>query len=122
MKKLQIAVTRKEAEAELCGVTLRIARAGNDAFLTKYRNLILGKDLDNISDKESREILCTAMAGTVLVGWDGFEIDGEPVEFNEDNAASLLFHDELAREKVSFTANDIDNFIIKANSSTKGKS
>ena len=61
------------------------------------------------------------MAGTVLLGWEGFVINGKAVKFNEDNAASLIFYDELARDEISFVANNIDNFITSKNSATRGK-
>lgn len=97
------------------GVKLTIARTNSEAFLAKfrkvtrpYRKQIASGSMDM---KRSDELMCEAMAGTVLVDWEDFKAGGEDVPFSIENAVDLLIHDRDCRDFVSRIAGDLQAFV-----------
>jgi hypothetical protein len=122
MKRIKISPFLDVVEKEYEGVTLRIAPAGNTDSLRKIRQLAKARgDAEVDVDRELQDI-CEALAGTVLVGWEPFEMGDETIEYSDDNAAALLFHDPQCREFVAQVANDIENFRVKDRQDTLKKS
>lgn len=123
MKKIKISPFADVIKKEYEGVTLHIAPAGNIDQLRKTRALLKsrGDEPSDIEIDQELQEVCEAIAGTILVGWDTFEMDGEPIEYSEENAASLLFHDPQCREFVSQVASDIENFRLKDRTNTVKK-
>ena len=107
------------------GVTLTIARGDNRAFRDKQRKLLNkakaasgasrrkkadGSWASEISAEENDRMMAKAFAGTILVGWSGFEMDGQPVPFTEQNAEELLFNDTALMRFVDEESDDLDAF------------
>ena len=112
---MKITHTVDTVKEDYYGVTLEIARSNNPAFRAKFRKLSKPYqrqiDAKTISDEKSTDIVCTAMAGTVLVGWSGTFPDGEEYPYSEDAAKQLLLDDQDAREFVSNIAADLSVFL-----------
>ena len=120
---MKITHTVDTVKEEYYGVTLEIARSNNQAFQSKFRKLTkpYRRQIDNktISDEKSVDLVCEAMAGTVLVGWSGTFPDGQQYEYSEDAAKQLLVDDQDAREFVSNIAGDLSLFLDEIHSEVK---
>ena len=120
---MKITHTVDTVKEEYYGVTLEIARSNNQAFQAKFRKLTkpYRRQIDNktISDEKSVDLVCEAMAGTVLVGWSGTFPDGQQYEYSEDAAKQLLVDDQDAREFVSNIAGDLSLFLDEIHSEVK---
>ena len=112
---LKITKTVESVGEDYFGVTLRIGRSNAPEFLSKLRRLTkpYKRQIDNgsLADDKSREMFCEAMAGTVLLGWSGLEVDGKPVPYTEATAKELLINDPDCREFVSQIAGSLDRFL-----------
>ncbi len=112
---LKITKTVESVNEDYFGVTLRIGRSNAPEFLSKLRRLTkpYKRQIDNgsLTDDKSREMFCEAMAGTVLLGWSGLEVDGKPVPYTEATAKELLINDPDCREFVSQIAGSLDRFL-----------
>jgi len=108
------------------GVDLKIARAGNEKFAKTFMRLSRPhrKDIqqDTIDNKIAADIMCEALADGILVGWKNFVINDEEIEFNKENAFSLLKNDEDCRKFVQEFAQDLNNFIVADKENTVAKS
>jgi len=101
--------------AEYNDSSLLIAHVSNLRFQRKlarlqqpHRSKIERHSLD---PKIQSEILCKAMAGTVLLGWkDVVDANKQQVQFSEELAANVLINQPDIREFVSEFATDLDNF------------
>ena len=79
-------------------VRFLVARANNRPFRQKFRKLYkpheqLLKHDTVASEKKSLEIMAEAMAGTILLNWEGkmiVEKGGQPQDFSIDNARKAL--------------------------------
>jgi len=122
---LKITRTVDTVEEEYFGVRLRIARTNSDAFVAKLRRLTkpYKRQIDNgsLADDKSRRLFSEAMAGTVLVGWEGLYMDGAEVPFSEANATDLLVSDPDCREFVSQIAGSLDRFLADEQSELEKK-
>ena len=101
---------------EYMGIPLKIARGNNDAFKAKLRSAMApygDKDLVDLPDETSTKIMAESLAGTVLVGWETFEIDGEEIEFSIENAIELLKNDPDCLSFIVEKAGDINNFLTE---------
>lgn len=107
------------------GVTLEIARAHSATHIAKTRVTVdkirQGRPETELTPAEYRQVNAEAIPGTVLVGWDGFVIDGAEVPFSEANAQSLLEDDDYAYEFVMKHAMDQDQFLARVNEESKKK-
>lgn len=94
------------AEMELYGILFHVRPFnGNVQFkekLTRIRKRERIKDISAMTD----EMVTEAMAGTVLVGWEGGD---EP--YSEEEAANTLLEDSNFREIVSKFSQDVTNFL-----------
>ena len=120
---MKITHTVDTVKEDYYGVTLEIARSNNPQFRAKFRKLSkpYQRQIDNktISDEKSVDIVCEAMAGTVLVGWSGTFPDGEEYQYSEDAAKQLLADDQDAREFVSNVSGDLSLFLDEIHSEVK---
>jgi len=107
------------------GVTLEIARAHSAAHMAKTRvaadKIRKGRSEIELDAADYRQINAEAIPGTVLVGWEGFIIDGAEVPFSNENAQSLLEDDDFAYEFVMKHAMDQDQFLARVNEDAKKK-
>ena len=120
MKKLQITPIDHNREDNgtwtiYRGVQLLIARASNTRFKAIFRRLTqpYQRELDQggLSEEKSAEILCESLSDAILLGWKGFVMDGEEVEYSKENAKNLMLNDPDCREFVTNFSNDIENYI-----------
>jgi hypothetical protein len=96
------------------GVKLTIARRKTSSVAKKMDKLLTERGettTASLSDVEREEIVTRAMAGTVLVGWENFQIDGEDIPYTEENAEELLLNDEDTLEYVSIISNNLNLFV-----------
>jgi len=119
MKNLVISKKKESVVRSFVGVNLEIAPTNNKEMIEKYMEL--EKTMPNTNDEERDALVCKSMAGTVLVGWSNFFINGEEIEFNEENAFSLMMADIHAREFISEIASNRANFIVRADEAAKAK-
>lgn len=94
-----------------------VARTGNANYVKEFRKLLerheadLGTGSDE-ADKLSEEILVEVMAKTILLGWEGLEFQGQPVEYSVEMAKTLLRVKDF-RKRVSAIADSLENFRIR---------
>ena len=92
------------------GVTLKIAKLANAAFIAKRRELI--EEAGDLTDEASNQLLTRCMAHTTLVGWSGpLAFKGRPLAYSPENAEILLGVEEF-RDLVLEIAGDADNFRV----------
>ena len=96
---------------------LLIARSGNRAYgrmITKLYEQhqqaleIKGDSAEALSDK----IMIEVIAKTILLGWEGVEYKGKPLEYNLENAQLLLAVKDFRRH-VTKLSEDIDQYRVK---------
>jgi hypothetical protein len=126
MKQIRIAHTTSTVDTVFLGVTLTVARANNEEFIKKFKQLAESKKVDyqlgTMSDDDAIKLMCECMAGTVLVGWSNLKQDGKDVEFTDENAASLLYYDAEARKHVESVAGNLSEFLVKGENAIAEKS
>jgi len=96
------------------GVEFLIGRAGNANFLrasdrleAPHRKQIrLGK----LSTMKQIEIQCRAMAEAILLDWKGIDSSDGPLEYNVENAYSVLRYNIDVRDFVFEYATENENF------------
>jgi len=110
-------------------ISFQLARAGgtNKAFATRLNALMkpykYAMQKGTMKDEDAERILCQALAGTVILGWENvFDRDGEPVEYTEDAAVKLLMDLPSLRQIIQDEASDIKNFLESERQETLGKS
>lgn len=96
------------------GVTITIARMGNEKFKKAYqrlckphRTLIRQGLLDGETEKK---LLIAAIAEGVLLGWDGLEQDGAALAYSKEAAVKLLTELKDFADFVADEARRLDNF------------
>lgn len=98
------------------GVSLKIARAGNERFSRSFMNASRPhrKDIERnaLDNGTAEKILCEALAEGILVDWKNFVIDGEELQYSKANASELMKQDPDCREFVQEFARDLNNFIV----------
>lgn len=113
------------AWVDYMGVPLLIARANNDVFRKKFRQLTKPYqrqiDNDTLPETESEKILADSMAHGILVGWDKDKFpDG--IEYSKEAAKELLLDDPDCRKFVTEFASQVDNFFTEQEEEDQGKS
>lgn len=88
------------------GIRLRIARAGNRAFDTKFQALqepyLNGVRANTLPAAVAEELLKEAVAETILLEWGNLEgDDGEPLPYSAQQALEF-FNDEALRDLYKF--------------------
>lgn len=95
------------------GVPLIIARANNDHFKKVFRTLTkpYQRDIDRntLDNAVAEDLLCKALAQTILVGWDKSKFPGN-IEYSVENAEQLLKNDPDCRIFVTNVSQDAENF------------
>lgn len=78
---------------------------------TAYKPYAKQIEADVLSQEKSFEIACAMLVDVIIVDWKGVEADGQPLEFNRENAMNLLLGLPDLADKLSEFSNDKDNFI-----------
>jgi hypothetical protein len=92
------------------GSRLLVARSGNRRFgkaltvLVNENRLVLDQD-DELANAKSNEIMASAMATGVLLGWEGISYKGKSLSYSFENAKMLLAHNDFRREVVALSEN-----------------
>ena len=76
------------------GARVRIARETSPVYRKKlqdtirpYRGAITAGAMD---DQAAHKLFAKAAAGTLLLGWEGIEVDGKPLAYSVDAAEELM--------------------------------
>lgn len=97
---------------------LLVARLRQPEYRKKLRKLqapfLPQIQRNKLGQEKSNELVCKAMVGTILQGWENIKEDGVDIEYSEDSAFSLLFKYEQFREDVIEFALSIDNRVSTA--------
>lgn len=76
------------------GASITIARLGNKNYQKKFQELAKPHKkairLGVLSDEVAEDMLIKALADSVLLGFEGFEEDGEEIVYSLENAEKLL--------------------------------
>lgn len=93
---------------------LKIARAGNRRYLEQLRAQTRGKERriarGLLSEDEALDIYVGALAGAVLVDWEGLTEHGEALAYTPEKAEALLREMPTFRKLVEGCADDIEGF------------
>lgn len=98
------------------GVEFLVAHVSSMKFQKKLARLQqpYAKQIENkrLDPSIQKKLLCTAMAGTILLGWKGDMVDkdGNAVEFSDTHAFNLMNNHVGVREFVTSWAGDLDNY------------
>lgn len=105
--------------------SVTIARAGNEKFNKLLRNVAKKyghsfKSLDN--DKLERTVM-ECYVGTVLLGWSGFQKDGQDLPFSKEAAVELMLDKEYVdlRKLIENLADEPETFRKELITSTVGE-
>ena len=91
-----------------------VARAGNKKY-SRMLNTLVSKNqlaLDAKTDEAddlSDEIMIDVIASTILLGWEGIEVDGKPFPYSVENAKTVLKLKDF-KLLVSQNSKNIDNY------------
>jgi hypothetical protein len=97
---------------------VRVARSGNPQYIKLLRKKLDEKriDLDSQGDEANdvaEKLMIDVMADTILMGWEGLEFRGKPMEYSRLNARLLLQVKDF-RKKVSGFSESFEAFKVKA--------
>jgi len=99
---------------ELMGCKFCVVSLSSTKFqrLLNRLNMPFRRKLDKgtMDPKDSKRILCKAMAGGLVVDWKGVQQGGKDVDFNKELAEKLLANNDVVREYVQEFASDLDNY------------
>ena len=107
---------------------IKVARYGNKKFKERLRRLMKPYsrmiDQGTMPDDKADELLVDAMANSILLDWEGLELNGEKVQYSIDQAKAFLSDPELQdfRELVVSLSNDLEAFRQKEIETTVEKS
>jgi hypothetical protein len=89
----------------------------------EFKRLTRDVDFDTVDfgSNEIAEATMKAMAKHVLVGWSGIVIDGNEIEYSEENAYNLLKNDKDAREFISAYSQKVSNYFEEKKESLLGE-
>lgn len=104
------------------GSRVLVARANNPAYVRmltaryeQFQHELSKKDTaeDLAAARErSNKIMAEVMAHTVLLGFEGFGYQKQPIEYSVTNAQTLLQHEEF-QKAINALANDFRNYRFK---------
>lgn len=94
-----------------------VARAGNDNFARKMKELVQKNNLDLSDESEENgklleELLIEAMAETVLLNWRGMTRNGEDFPYSRQNAVEVLRLKDF-RKKINEIADNANAYRLK---------
>jgi hypothetical protein len=107
----------KETEGvwtEYEGVKVLIARMNNASFLRALRDkakTTVEGSLQGMATDKSDALMTEIMAEHILLDWKPFEYDKGTVEYNRENAISLLTHDPDFRDFLADYSRNVSNFM-----------
>lgn len=108
------------------GAWFKIARAGNDNWDREYKRIPRRKrqQLENeeLSDQESDELICSILAKTILVDWQGVADAGKEIPYSVENAKKLLMKYPDFRAAIMECARDQKRFLDDTVSADVGNS
>lgn len=91
-----------------------VARMGNRNFVNarkiKMRPYEALERLGKVSEETQEQVLCELVAETVLLGWEGFTENGEPVPYSHENALRVLQENKEFLAFVIQVSMDVENF------------
>jgi len=99
------------------GGKVKIAKLGNPRFVAEVQRLqkphltMLRSGLD--CSKIVDEITIKAMAKAIVLDWEGFELDGETFQYNQENAEMILREFSPLREFVSQVSSENNSFQLE---------
>jgi hypothetical protein len=87
---------------------VRVARSGNAKYVKQLRKKLEENriDLDSQGDEANElaeKVMIDVLADTILVGWEGLEYRGKPMEYSRLNARILLQVKDFRRKIVGFS-------------------
>lgn len=99
------------------GTKLLIGREGNKAYakmLTSLwdKNKRVLEAKNDAADAKSEVIMVEVLAKTILLGWQGIEMDGAPLEYSVENAKRLLAIKDFRRVVTEF-AKDVEAYRVQ---------
>ena len=129
---MKLKITPVDSNAEINGVwtnyrgvDLLIARANNINFKSCFRKVTkpYEKQMEDgsLGEEKSSDLLCTALADSILLSWRNFIIEAKEIEYSKINAKNLLMNDPDCREFIINFSNEIDNFIIEDRKKLSGE-
>lgn len=97
---------------------VRVARASNDKYLAELRKVLDQHQMALDSNDEAANALASKLmieveAKTILVGWTGLSFKGQPVEYSEAMARTLLGVKDF-RKKILGFSNSMEAYRVKA--------
>lgn len=130
---MQISITpvdKKAAEkgkwTKYRGVDLCIARSNNTRFRACFRKLIAPYQIEmeegKLNEELSAEIMAEALGQEVLVDWNNFNINAEPLVYSAENAKSLLLNDPDCQEFVVEFSEKLSNYLKETQEQVAGES
>lgn len=97
---------------------VRVARSGNPQYVKMLRKKLDENriDLDSQGDEANEvaeKLMIDVLADTVLLGWEGLEFRGKPIEHSRMNARLLLQVKDFRKKIVGFSES-FEAFKVKA--------
>lgn len=95
-----------------------VARTGNPRYLKALRQLMKDAQVDHDDTSDENEALVTdlvvtAMAQTILVGWQGLQYQGKDLPYSVENA-KLLLSVKAFRKRVAEIADRHESFLLRS--------
>ncbi len=76
------------------GMRLKIARLGNKNYTSRFQELLrpyrAQARAGTLAQDLAEKLYNDALAETILVGWEGIELDGETLTYSRENALRLI--------------------------------
>jgi hypothetical protein len=115
---MKIVDRKPYVEKEWFGVTLRIAAAHTTEHVRKEREVLEAyrqeRGKETFDETDWREIHSRACPGSVLLGWEGFVIDGEEIPYSDEAAEALLRDDDETYRFVLMQSMNTENFLSRS--------
>lgn len=80
------------------------------AMAKEYKPFAKQIELNALPEEKDREIAVKVFVKTSLIGWSGVEMNGEKVEFSEENAVKLLLSLPELFASLAVQASDFKNY------------
>lgn len=100
------------------GLKVLIARLGNPNYIRKFREVSkpFRKAIkrETFPEEKAEKIFIETMAHTIVLGWEGLEIDGKPVEYSVANAIQILTDYPDFKEQINEVASTMETFKLVA--------
>lgn len=106
------------------GAKVLIARLGNEAFKTKFNELVqpYTETGMKVPTDVQLEITVKCMSTTMLLGWEGIYDGEEELPYSVENAARVLTEIKDFRELILKLSGDLDSYKEKADKALEGNS